>query len=170
MLFRCFPISDDALLLQILKLFRVVAQQLAIDGAVVLSQLRRRLAREGLRAGQLLRCRGNMHFADDRLINLGEHPAGAGDLFIFHHAVDGVDRAGRAAGGVQDLVHLVGGVGLCPHGDDLSKALVIGYTVRRFFIEMKRLLKYNNDRIAEKLSLSRTTLWRMRKNTEPDQS
>ena len=31
---------------------------------------------------------------------------------------------------------------------------------------MKQILKYNNAKIAEKLSLSRTTLWRLKKSSE----
>ena len=32
--------------------------------------------------------------------------------------------------------------------------------------QIKHLLKYNNDKLAEKLSLSRTTLWRIRKSSQ----
>lgn len=36
--------------------------------------------------------------------------------------------------------------------------------------EIKQILKYNNDQIGERLGISRTTLWRLRKATSPQQT
>ena len=124
--------SDDALCFEFLKLCLVEAQVCAVDGGVVLTQQRGGLARLRLGAGQLLGGSRDMQLADAGLVDFGEHIACAGDLRIDDHTVNGVDGAGRAAGIVEQLVHLVDGVLLRPGGDDLTQRGVIGHTVTDF--------------------------------------
>lgn len=112
--------SDNALSFQVSQLGLVQAQQLAVHIGIVLAQQRGSFAGSGAGAGGMCRDGGDLQLADARLIDGGEHTASPRDLRIHDQTVEGVHRAGRAAGVVQQLVHFINGVLLGPGHDDLA--------------------------------------------------